>query len=45
LVEEKDETELPADRPLNTKEQFLKIAEEYPLVKELRDRLKLDLDF
>ena len=45
LVEEKEESNEPADRPLNTKEQFLKIAEEYPLVKELRDRLKLDLDF
>ena len=45
LVEEKIETDEPVERPLNTKEQFLKIAEEYPLVKELRDRLKLDLDF
>src|SRR6218665_1275024 len=33
------------DAPLNSKEQFLKMAEQYPLVKELRDRLKLDLDY
>ncbi|MDI3322564.1 DNA polymerase III subunit gamma/tau [Pinibacter soli] len=30
--------------PLNSKEQFQKIAEEYPVVKELRDRLRLELD-
>ena len=33
------------ERPLNTREQFLKIAEEYPLVKELKDRLRLELDY
>jgi DNA polymerase-3 subunit gamma/tau len=33
------------DAPLNSKEQFLKMSEQYPLVKELRDRLKLDLDY
>ncbi|MEP7278288.1 MAG: DNA polymerase III subunit gamma/tau [Bacteroidota bacterium] len=31
--------------PLNTKEQYQKIAAEYPLVKELRDRLRLELDY
>ncbi len=34
-----------AERPLNTREQFIKIAEEYPLVKELKDRLRLELDY
>ncbi len=33
------------ERPLNTREQFQKIAEQYPMVKELKDRLKLDLDY
>jgi DNA polymerase-3 subunit gamma/tau len=33
------------DRPLNTKEQYQKIIEQYPLVKDLKDRLKLDLDW
>lgn len=37
--------EEPAERPLNTREQFMKLAEAYPLVKTLRDRLKLELDF
>lgn len=39
-----------ADRPavevtLSSKEQFLKMAETYPIIRELRDRLKLDLDY
>jgi DNA polymerase-3 subunit gamma/tau len=33
------------DIPLSSKEQFLKMAEQYPLVKELKDRLKLELDY
>jgi DNA polymerase-3 subunit gamma/tau len=30
---------------LNSKEQYLKIIEEYPLVKELKDKLRLELGF
>ena len=30
---------------LSSKEQFLKLVEQYPLVKELKERLKLDLDY
>lgn len=37
--------EEPGERPLNTREQFIKIAEQYPLVKELKDRLRLELDY
>ena len=33
------------DVQLSSKEQFQKIVEQYPLVKELKDRLKLDLDY
>jgi DNA polymerase-3 subunit gamma/tau len=33
------------DAPLSSKEQFQKLVEEYPLVKELKDRLRLDLDY
>jgi DNA polymerase-3 subunit gamma/tau len=33
------------DKPLNTKQQYLLLTEEFPLIKELKDRLKLDLDF
>ncbi len=35
----------PANRPLSTKEQFLKMTEKYPLVKELKDRLNMELDY
>jgi len=45
IVEEKTSTDVPEERPLNTREQFLQIVEQYPLVKELKDRLKLDLDY
>ena len=45
IVEEKTDTSEPVERPLNTREQFLQIVEQYPLVKELKDRLKLDLDY
>ena len=31
--------------PLSSKEQFMRMAEQYPLLKELKDRLKLDLDY
>ena len=45
-VEEKAaETQEPADRPMNKREQFQQIVEQYPLVKELKDRLRLELDY
>ena len=31
--------------PLSSREQFQKLSEQYPLVKELKDRLKLELDY
>jgi DNA polymerase-3 subunit gamma/tau len=42
---EKEQEMVTTERPLNTKEQYQKLTEEYPLVKELRDRLKLELDY
>jgi DNA polymerase III subunit gamma/tau len=44
LVESQEE-ENPAGRPLSTKEQFMKIIEKYPLVKDLKDRLGMELDY
>jgi DNA polymerase III subunit gamma/tau len=45
-VEEKEGAiEEPTDRPLNKREQFQQIVEQYPLVKELKDRLRLELDY
>lgn len=34
-----------AERPLSTKEQYLKLIEEYPLIKQLKDKLGLHLDY
>ena len=45
IVEERAGSEEPVERPMNTREQFLQIVGQYPLVKELKDRLKLDLDY
>ena len=44
-VEEKDHTDEPGDQPLNKREQFMQIVDQYPLVKELKDRLRLELDY
>jgi DNA polymerase-3 subunit gamma/tau len=45
IVEEKTQPEVPAERPLNKREQFMQIMEQYPLVRELKDRLRLELDY
>jgi len=45
IVVEKEDGTAPGEKPLNTREQYLKIIEEYPLVKELKDRLRLELDY
>ena len=45
IIEEHLDITSKIDAPLSLKEQYAKIAEQYPLVKELRDRLRLDLDF
>ena len=44
-IVENTENAMPAEKTLNTKEQYFKIIEEYPLVKELKERLKLELDY
>ena len=35
---------VPTEKPLSTKEQYIKIIEQYPLVNELRSKLKLGFD-
>lgn len=45
IVEEKAENRPVIEPTLTAKEQFLKMAEQYPLVKELKDRLRLELDY
>ncbi len=45
VLEEKEAPAETGEKPLNTKQQYQKLADEFPLIKELKDRLKLDLDF
>jgi DNA polymerase-3 subunit gamma/tau len=44
LVEEPEDL-TPVERPLSTKEQFMRMAEKYPLIKDLKDRLGMELDY
>jgi DNA polymerase-3 subunit gamma/tau len=44
VVIEDTTEEVQTDVPLTRKQQYQKIIEEYPLVKELKERLKLELD-
>lgn len=45
VVSENTEERPVVDAPLSSREQFVKMAEQYPLLKELKDRLRLDLDY
>lgn len=45
IVEENTENRPVIEPTLTAKEQFQKMAEQYPLVKELKDRLRLELDY
>ncbi len=45
VIIENENTGQPTEKPLSSREQYQKIIEEYPLVKELKDRLRLDLDY
>ena len=45
LLLENDQPIDQGDIPLSSKQQYQKIVEQFPMVKELKDRLKLDLDY
>ena len=45
IIEHIPGEKLMVDVPLSAREQYHQMAEEYPLVKELKDRLKLELDY
>lgn len=45
IIEENAEAKPKIEISLTAKEQFIKMAEQYPLVKELKDRLRLELDY
>ena len=44
-VVEGEKQDIPLHLQLNSKQRFERIAQQYPLLKELRDRLKLEIDF
>ena len=45
VIEEKREGKPQIEISLTAREQFQQMAEKYPLVKELKDRLRLELDY
>jgi len=45
LVEQGEEEKLPPNLTLNSRQKFEKLAEQYPLLKELKDKLRLELDY
>lgn len=45
VMQENKEEVVITDAPLSSKQQFMRLAELYPLVKELKERLKLELDY
>ncbi|TDH23105.1 DNA polymerase III subunit gamma/tau [Segetibacter sp. 3557_3] len=44
-LEDAPSTATQTAAPLNTREKYQRLVEQYPLIKELKDRLKLELDY
>ncbi len=44
-VEDKQEDRAPVEVTLTSKEQFMKMAEQYPVIWDLKERLRLELDY
>ena len=36
---------VPIEKTINKRDQFLQIVEQYPIIRDLKDRLKLELDY
>jgi len=45
IVEEGEQIIAPQQVMLNSKQRFERIAEQYPLLRELKDKLKLEIDY
>ncbi|MDB5230551.1 MAG: polymerase subunit gamma/tau [Chitinophagaceae bacterium] len=45
IVEDSVKEELPSHMTMNSRQRFEKIAEQYPLVRELKERLKMEIDY
>jgi DNA polymerase III subunit gamma/tau len=45
IVEQRDDLQIKFEAPLNSRERYEQLTEQFPLVKELKDRLRLELDY
>jgi DNA polymerase-3 subunit gamma/tau len=45
LVDASEQEEVPVHLRLNSRQKFERIAEQFPLVRELKDRLRMDIDY
>ncbi|MFZ9661955.1 MAG: DNA polymerase III subunit gamma/tau [Chitinophagaceae bacterium] len=45
VLEIKEEDQNPKEKPLSSREQYLQLIEAYPLIKDLKDQLGLELDY
>ena len=45
LIEAGEEEKIPVHLTLNSRQKFERIAAKYPLVRELKSRLNLDIDY
>lgn len=45
IVEQREDLQIKIQAPLNSRERFIQLAAQYPLIKDLKDRLKLELDY
>lgn len=44
LINENPEDKEPVEQPLTSREKYKRLVEKYPMIKELKDRLKLELE-
>lgn len=44
-IDEQPNEQKSVEAPLNTREQYVRVIEKYPLIKELKDKLRLELDY
>jgi DNA polymerase III subunit gamma/tau len=45
VVTEEESNQVPEERPLNTKEKYQLMVAQYPIIQQLKERLKLELDY
>lgn len=45
LVEQREDLMIKVELPLNSRERFQQLVDQYPLVKELKEKLRLELDY